>query len=202
MDETLWAIGRATGIIALLLFTASMLLGIVTRSGRPLPGLPRFSVALVHRNVSLFSMVFLALHVGTLMFDSYAKLALIDVVLPFFGDFRPLWQGLGTIALDVAVALAVTGVLRHRIGPRVFRAVHWASYAMWPLALAHSLGNGTDALSGWFLAIAAACVVAVGAAILWRASDRFIESARSRETTAATAAGRTRTSTQSRGVRA
>lgn len=181
MDEILWAVGRATGIIALLLFTASMLLGIVTRSGRPLPGLPRFSLALVHRNISLFSMVFLGLHVGTLMFDSYAKLALIDVVLPFFGDFRPFWQGLGTIALDVALALAITGLLRHRIGPRAFRAVHWASYAMWPLALAHSLGSGTDALSAWFLGIAVACVVAVGAAIVWRASDLFIESARSRE---------------------
>ncbi|SEA34512.1 ferric reductase-like transmembrane domain-containing protein [Leifsonia sp. 21MFCrub1.1] len=175
MNEVMWAFGRASGVISLLLFTATLLLGIVTRSGRPLPGMPRFSVSLVHRNVSLLAVVFLVLHVGTLMLDSYAKLGPIDVVVPFLGSFKPFWQGLGTVAFDLVLAIVLTGLLRRRIGQRAFRFVHWFTYAMWPIAVLHAIGNGTNGTSGWFLALAAGCAVLVAAAVVWRLSARFVE---------------------------
>lgn len=180
MNEMLWAFGRASGIIALLLFTVTVLIGIVTRSGRPLPGLPRFSVALVHRNVSLLAVVFLVLHVGTLLFDSYAKLNPLDVVVPFLGSFKPFWQGLGTVAFDLVLAIVLTGLLRRRIGRRVFRFVHWFAYAMWPIAVLHGIGNGTNGTSGWFLILAAGCTVAVGGAIIWRLSAGYLEKSATR----------------------
>ena len=180
MNEVLWAFGRASGIISLLLFTVSLLLGIVTRSGRPLPGMPRFSVSLVHRNVSLLALVFLVLHVGTLMLDSYAKLGPIDVVVPFLGSFKPFWQGLGTVAFDLVVAVVITGLLRRRIGQRAFRFVHWFTYALWPVAVLHAIGNGTNGTSGWFLALAAGSTVLVAAAVIWRLSARFVEHADTR----------------------
>lgn len=180
MNEMLWAFGRASGVVSLLLFTASVLLGILTRSGRPLPGLPRFSVALVHRNVSLLALVFLVLHVGTLMLDSYAKLNPIDVVVPFLGAFKPFWQGLGTVAFDLVLAIVITGLLRRRVGQRVFRFVHWFTYAMWPVAVLHAIGNGTNGTSGWFLLLAAGSVLLLMVAVFWRASSRFVEHAATR----------------------
>lgn len=175
MDEVLWVVGRATGVVALLLLTVVVLLGIVTRSGRPLPGLPRFAVLLAHRNLALVATVFLALHVVTLLFDSFAKLNLIDVFVPFLGAFKPFWQGLGTVALDLIIAIVITSLLRHRLGLRVFRAVHWFTYAMWPVALLHAIGNGTDAGSGWFLWLAAGSVLLVVVVLGWRVSTRFLE---------------------------
>nr|BFF16385.1 hypothetical protein GCM10025699_76880 [Microbacterium flavescens] len=74
MDTALWALGRGTGVAALVLFTVSIVLGVLTRSGRPLPGLPRFAVTLVHRDVSLTATVFLLIHIVSLFFDSYAQL--------------------------------------------------------------------------------------------------------------------------------
>lgn len=157
----------------LALITVSVLLGILTRSGRPLPGIPRFSITLIHRNISLLATVFLFLHVGSLMLDSYAKLTVTDVVVPFLGAFKPFWQGLGTVAFDLVLALMVTGLLRQRIGQRTFRAVHWFSYAMWPIALAHAIGNGTNGTSKWFLVMAAGAGAAVGAGVAWRLSTNF-----------------------------
>ena len=171
----LWDFGRATGVVALVLLTASMVLGVATRSGRPAPWLPRFAVTEVHRNVSLLSAVFLALHVVLLLFDPYAMLRLFDLVFPFVGNYRPFWQGLGTVALDVLLALVVTSLLRHRLGRRTWRAVHWAAYALWPIALVHALGTGTDSFSAWFLTLAALCVLAVLGALSWRLSARFTE---------------------------
>ncbi|WP_253259723.1 ferric reductase-like transmembrane domain-containing protein [Subtercola boreus] len=181
MDEALWAFGRVSGIVALVLFTLTVMLGIVTRSGRPLPGLPRFSIVLVHRNITLIGCVFLVLHIGSLLLDSYAHLNVVDVLVPFLGSFKPFWQGLGTVAVDLLVAIVATSLLRRRVGVRVFRFVHWFAYAMWPIALAHSIGNGTDGLSGWFLLVAGVSVVLVGACLLWRLSARFIESTRLRQ---------------------
>jgi sulfoxide reductase heme-binding subunit YedZ len=184
MDEVLWAFGRASGLIALLLFTVTLVLGIVTRSGRPLPGMPRFSVSLLHRNVSLLAVVFLVLHVGTLMFDSYAKLSLLDVVVPFAGSFKPLWQGLGTVAFDLVVAIVITALLRRRIGQRAFRFVHWFTYAMWPIAVLHGIGNGTNGTSRWFLLLTAASGVLVAAAVVWRLSSGYVEHSRTRRSAA------------------
>ncbi|MDO5745883.1 MAG: ferric reductase-like transmembrane domain-containing protein [Micrococcaceae bacterium] len=181
MDNALWALGRTSGMIALALFTLSVVLGILTGSGRALPGLPRFSVVLLHRNISLLATVFLGLHVGTLLLDSYAKLTLGDLVVPFMGSYRPFWQGLGTVALDLVLAVIITGLLRHRLGLRAFRAIHWLSYVMWPIALAHGIGNGTEGRDSWFLVLAAASVAVAGAAVLWRVSAGFTETAKVRQ---------------------
>jgi sulfoxide reductase heme-binding subunit YedZ len=181
MDNALWAIGRVSGMISMALVTATVLLGIVNRSGRPLPAVPRFSVALIHRNISLLATLFLTMHIVSLMLDSYAKLSLIDVFVPFLGHFKPFWQGLGTVAIDLLAAVVLTGLLRHRLGQRTFRVVHWFAYAMWPIALVHSIGNGTNGTEKWFLALAAGSVVAVGAALVWRLSSNFLETAKARQ---------------------
>jgi sulfoxide reductase heme-binding subunit YedZ len=180
----LWAFGRASGVVSLILFTVTVLLGIVTRSGRPLPGMPRFSVSLLHRNVSLLAVVFLVLHVGTLLFDSYAKLTITDIVVPFVGSFKPFWQGLGTVAFDLVVAIVVTALLRRRVGNSVFRFIHWFTYAMWPIAVLHGIGNGTNGTSAWFLLLSAGSTLLVVAAVVWRSAARFLENSHTRQAAA------------------
>lgn len=69
MDDALWALGRGTGIIGLALLTVSVVLGILTRSGRPALGLPRFAVSLLHRNAAILGTVFIFIHIVTLLFD-------------------------------------------------------------------------------------------------------------------------------------
>ena len=170
-----WYLGRGTGIIALVMFTLTMVLGITTRSGRRAAGLDRFGVADLHKTAALTGTGLVAAHVVSLLFDPYAQLRLIDVVLPFGGAYRPMWLGLGTAAVDVMVVLVASSLLRHRIGPRAFRALHWAAYGMWPLALVHGLGTGTDAGTSWFRWIAVGCVVAVGAALTWRLTPGYGE---------------------------
>ena len=175
MDQAMWALGRGTGITALAFLTLSVALGIATRSGRPMLWLPRFAVADVHRFVALFGTVLVALHMATLFADPYAQLRLVDFVVPFLGAYKPLWLGLGTLAFDVLAAVIVTSLLRHRLGLRVFRVVHWATYALWPLALVHALGNGTDHAEGWFLLLAALCALTVAAALGWRLRADYTE---------------------------
>ncbi len=173
--DALWYLGRGTGIVALVLFTLTVVLGIVTRSGRTGAGLSRFGVAELHRTASLTGVGLLAIHIGTLLFDPYAQLRWVDTVLPFLAAQRPLWQGIGTLAVDLLVVLVATSLLRHRIGVRAFKAVHWTAYALWPMAVLHGLGMGSDAATGWFRGLALACVAAVVVALGWRTSARYGE---------------------------
>ncbi|WP_167106356.1 ferric reductase-like transmembrane domain-containing protein [Mycobacterium sp. DL592] len=174
-SEALWALGRGNGIVALAFMTVSVALGIVTRSGRPLVVLPRFAVADVHRFVALAATLLVLLHMGLLFMDPYAKLRLIDFVVPFLGAYRPLWQGLGTVAFDVLLIVIITSLLRQRLGLKVFRVIHWVTYLLWPIAMAHALGNGTDTDRIWFLAFAGCCALIVVASVVWRLRSNFTE---------------------------
>lgn len=167
---TLWYVARGTGAVMLLLFTLSLVLGIVTRGGRPLPGLPRFAVSALHRNVSLLALAFLAVHVTTIVADHYSRVDLISVVVPFESGYRPLWVGLGTVAFDLFLAVIVTSLLRLYIGLRAYRTVHWLSYAAWPVAVLHGMFSGTDNTTGWMVGIDVVVIGSVLAALAWRLS--------------------------------
>ncbi|MDH6451671.1 MULTISPECIES: ferric reductase-like transmembrane domain-containing protein [unclassified Streptomyces] len=164
----LWYASRAGGTIALLLLTATVVLGI-SSGGRARPSrIARFELGVLHRNLSLLTLVFLVLHVVTAVLDPFVHLGWAVSVVPFGASYRPLWLGLGTAALDLLLAVAVTSGLRRRLGVRRWKAVHWLAYAAWPLALFHGVGTGTDTRLPLQLWLYAGCVGAVVAAVWWR----------------------------------
>ena len=96
MNEALWALGRGTGVVALVMFTVTLVLGIVSRSGRhgrrarPVRaqrGAPHRRPDRRRPDRSCTS--------ASLFFDPYAQLRLVDLVVPFLGSYRPFWLGLG-----------------------------------------------------------------------------------------------------------
>jgi hypothetical protein len=164
-----WYLARGTGIAALLLLTASVLLGILgSLRFAARPRWPRFAVDTLHRDVSLLVIVLLAVHIITSVLDGFAPIALSDGVLPFLSRYRPLWLGLGALSFDILLAVAITSLFRRRLGYGAWRAVHWLAYASWPIAVLHGLGTGSDARLGWMVAVTGACVLAVTVAILVR----------------------------------
>jgi sulfoxide reductase heme-binding subunit YedZ len=160
----IWYLNRATGIVSLVLMTLTLVLGVVVQRQRRLPGLPRFGVVTLHRNVSLLSALLLVVHIGSAVVDSYVSIDWPAVLLPFTSGWRPFAVGLGTLALDLLVLIVATSLLRGRIPVRLWRGIHWTSYALWPLAFVHGLTAGTDLGSGWALAVALCCAAAAGGA--------------------------------------
>ena len=179
-STALWYASRATGVVCLVLLSAVMIIGIlVNRQGR-LPGLPRFVVLGLHRNLSLLAVAFVALHVVTAAADSFVSISLAAAIIPFISAYEPLWLGLGAVSLDLMAALILTSLLRRHIGRRAWRAVHWLAYASWPAAVAHSLGSSKDLQGGPLLGLAVACILAVAAALAWRLARGRAEVPRAR----------------------
>jgi sulfoxide reductase heme-binding subunit YedZ len=168
-----WAFGRGTGVVALVLFTISLVLGIVARSGRGVRGLGRFGISDLHRTAALTGTGLVVAHVGSLFLDPYSQLEVVDFVLPFLASYRPLWLGLGTVALDLIGVVTVVSLLRHRVGPKVFKVVHRATYLLWPTAMFHALGSGTDSGAGWFRTLVVVCIGAVVTAVGWRFAPTY-----------------------------
>ena len=171
----LWYATRAAGLVALLLLTASTLLGVLTAGRLCTPRWPRFLTVGLHRNIALLAGVFLALHIATIVADSYTSIPLTAAFLPFATPYKRFWLALGAVALDLLIALVVTSLARTRLGFRGWRLVHWCGYACWPLAVAHGAGAGTDSRTGWGLGLTLGCVAVVTGAVAWRLLQRWPE---------------------------
>ena len=163
-----WYATRGTGVVALLLLTGGVLLGVLTSTRWSTPRWPRFVVSGLHRNLTLLALAFVVVHVVTTVLDGYAPIRLRDAILPFASQYRPIWLGLGAVAFDLLLALILTSLFRGRIGLRSWKLVHWLAYASWPVALVHAYGTGSDARTGWFGLVAIGSAAAVVLAVLWR----------------------------------
>ena len=191
-STALWYASRATGVVALVLLTAVLVLGIMVTRKRSLPGLPRFGTTGLHRNLSLLAVAFVALHVLTAIADPFVTIGIAAAVIPFTSPYETLWVGLGAVSLDLMGALVVTSLLRARIGRRTWRAVHWLGYAAWPVALAHSVWSSKDLQHGWLLYLGISCAAAVVLAAAWRLAAALVQPRRA-ELPAATLARLERT---------
>jgi methionine sulfoxide reductase heme-binding subunit len=167
-STALWYASRATGVVALLLLTAVLLLGLlVTRQGR-LPGLPRFAVSGLHRNISLLATVFVVFHVLTAVVDGYVDIPVSSAVIPLTSPYERLWLGAGAVAFDLMLASVVTSLLRRHLARRTWRAVHLTAYVCWPVAWLHSVFASGDLQRGPLLALGVVCALAVAGGVVWR----------------------------------
>jgi methionine sulfoxide reductase heme-binding subunit len=187
-STTLWYTTRATGIVSLVLLTMTLVLGILTAGRVRSPSWPAVVQSDLHKRVSVLAIVFLALHVLTSVLDTYVHLGWTSIVVPFSSSYQPLWTGLGAVAVDLMVAVAVSSALRQRISARTWRGIHWLAYGSWPLAMAHALGEGTDGFTLWMDVLAGLCTVAVGTSLVWRIVDHRRSSDRASRVGASTRA--------------
>jgi ferredoxin len=165
---TTGTVSAYTGVISLVLLSAALVLGILLDRRVRLPGLPRFGGLSLHRYAALLALTFLAVHIGTAVAGTYARIGLISIVVPLVSGYARGWIALGTVATDLMVALVATSLLRRHLSYRIWRLVHWVAYACWPAAIAHSIGTGNGMRSGRLLDLAIACGAAVLAASAWR----------------------------------
>ena len=166
--QILWFATRGAGIVSLILFSVVACLGLLAVARTQSVRWPRFLTVELHRNLALLSVAFLAIHILTAVFDPFTNLGIGAALVPLASSYRPLPVAFGVVSVDLVAAVVVTSLLRERIGHRVWRAVHWASYAAWPLAVEHTLTAGSDSFTPWMLVVQVGCVLAVSTALIWR----------------------------------
>jgi methionine sulfoxide reductase heme-binding subunit len=138
-----WLAGRSAGVVAMLLLSASVLIGLAL-SGRALPSRRRRGAVRLHQQLTLLSLGAIAAHGLFLAADPWLKAGLSGITVPFALAYRPMWSGLGIIAGYLAALLGLSFYARRWIGARTWRRMHRFTIVAYVLALAHTLGAGTD----------------------------------------------------------
>ncbi len=144
MSHAGWYAARAAGLLAWLMLSASVALGMLLATRRRGARVCRGSLRSLHRDLSLLSLALVAVHVAGLVADNNVHFGLADVTIPLVAEWHPEAVAGGIVAAWILVAVSVTTALRHRLGPATWRAVHLASYLAYLLATLHLLGAGTD----------------------------------------------------------
>lgn len=180
-----WYVARSSGLVtwALILTTIVWGLLLATRAlgNRPTPAW----LLSLHRYLGALALVFLGVHVGAILLDSYTNFSLVNVLVPFTGSWNPLAVAWGIVAMYLLVAIEVTSLLRHRMSRRAWHAVHLLAYFVFALSTVHMLSAGTDAktvvASGVAVLIATLAVFGSAAMYLWRRDEERQDTVRRSE---------------------
>lgn len=163
-----WYAARAAGIVAYVLLSAVVCLGMTMAGRKRLERWPRFALEDVHRFGGLLVGSFVVIHVATIAVDAYLPFSVAAIAVPFVASYRPIFTALGIVAAELLLALAVTNHYRDRLPYAFWRRAHYLNFAVWSAAIVHGLGSGTDRSTPWLLAIFSVGVGAVVAGAAWR----------------------------------
>src|SRR5256714_7437041 len=167
-DSILWYTTRGAGAVTLILLSAVVVLGILSNLRVQSPSWPRFLTTGLHRNLALMTVVFLTLHIVTAVIDPFTHHGWAAALIPFSSYYRTFWLGLGVVSFELLLAIVVTSLMRGFLGHHAWRAIHWLTYAAWPVGVLHGVGTGTDTRSAWMLPLTAQCIAAVGGPLVMR----------------------------------
>ena len=144
-----WYMGRSSGFAAYALLLCSVLLGLGV-SSRVFDGwLVRPWVYDMHQFLSIAVLVVMGFHALIMVPDPYAQFRLSEMLIPFTSHFKPVWTGLGTIALYGSVILTASFYVKKRIGQRTWRMLHYVSFVVFIMAFVHGIKSGTDSGEAW-----------------------------------------------------
>ena len=167
-DPTFWLLARASGLAAYAVLTLSVLAGLVLKS-RPFARLKPATATEIHRTLALTGLGALALHGASLVLDSTVKVTPAALVVPGLVSYRPVAVAVGVVSAWLLAAITASFWARKRIGMRVWRRLHWLTFALFGLATIHGVAAGTDTPQPWAHGLYLGALGAVTAATAWRA---------------------------------
>jgi len=194
-----WYLSRGSAFVAMSLLWVSMALGltITNKMARIWPGAP--AAFAIHEYVSLLGLSFAIFHALVLMGDHYIKFSLAQIVVPFSTtNFKPLWVGLGQVGFYVWLLVALSFYVRSKIGPKVWRAIHYISFLCFCMALYHGVSSGTDTKEFWaqayYWVAGGSLIFLLVHRIIVSVSSKFAKRAQQRQMATASASTRESTS--------
>jgi methionine sulfoxide reductase heme-binding subunit len=149
-SQLAWYVARASGILAWLLLSASVIWGLLlsTRFLQRRPS-PRWLLDL-HRFLGGLAVTFVGVHVFGLVADNYLHFGVADVLVPFASQWRTGAVALGVVSIWLLVAVEITSLLMRRLPRRLWHRVHLASYGTFWFVTLHAVLAGSDSRNTLF----------------------------------------------------
>jgi predicted ferric reductase len=159
-----WYVSRAAGLLAFMALSLSVVLGLLISSRRGPAFLPKVAMFELHQFLAVLGLGLVGLHSAALMFDATVPFTVVELLVPFAAPYQPVWVGLGVGAAWLSAAVAASFWFKKRIGQKAWRKLHFASFAVYIIALGHGLFAGTDSQAApvyWGYVISLAAVTSL-----------------------------------------
>ena len=161
-DRLPWYATRLFALLAYLALAASVIYGLLLSTGI-LDSVAHRAVSFtLHQDLAAVGLSLAMIHAALLALDPSVPYAPAEILVPFFGPYRPLWVGLGQVSLYLSAIVVGSFYVRRRIGQRAWRLLHYTTFLAFVGATAHGLMSGTDSGTPWAFGgyLAAASAVA------------------------------------------
>jgi methionine sulfoxide reductase heme-binding subunit len=140
-----WYLARSSGFVAWGLSIGAILVGLALAT-RALGSSPRPAWLLdLHRFFGGLTVIFLAVHLGALVADSFVHFGIADLLVPFASSWKTGPVAWGIVGFWLIVAVELTSLMMRRLPRKTWRAIHLTSYLAAILATVHAYTAGTDA---------------------------------------------------------
>jgi DMSO/TMAO reductase YedYZ heme-binding membrane subunit len=126
----------------------------------------------LHRFLGGMTVLFVALHLVALSFDSFVGFDWDDLFIPYASAWRPGAVALGIVALYLLLAVEVTSLLMRHLGRGLWHGIHLFSFAVFVAITLHALYAGADAQEPLVLGFAIASSTSVAALCIVRVALR------------------------------
>ena len=179
IDHTLsWEVARVGGMLAYLLATGSVALGLLLSLKAHSSNWPRFITNELHRYITLLTLLFIGVHTLAVWVDPFTGFTPTEVLVPMAAHYRPLWIAMGIVSAYLAVAVWASEYIRRFIGYAWWRRLHYLTFAVFLLGAIHGLGTGSDSREWWALLIYAVTIGLTVILLGWRLARSLPEESR------------------------
>ncbi len=152
--ETIWIVARSTGVASLVALSLSLLTGMALRP-KTLGWLSsNRAISELHTYATVLWLPLGVAHVVALLLDPYAKVGLVDLVVPFAMSYGTFAIGLGTISVELLFVVLVAAWSRTQLSRGQWLAFHRLSYLAFAAAFLHGVLSGTDLAYPWLMGVA------------------------------------------------
>jgi sulfoxide reductase heme-binding subunit YedZ len=145
----LWELIRASGLVAYVLLTAGVAMGVSVKVRALDWVMKRAWVNEAHQTVSVLALAFTLLHAVAILFNGHAPFTVTQVLVPFSATWRPFAAAMGSVSMWLVGLLVVSSWARSAIGYKTWRAIHFSGFAAWVLAVGHGITAGADSGEAW-----------------------------------------------------
>lgn len=144
----IWLVARAAGIVAYLLLTMQVTIGLVL-SHPTNQSTWKLSKALFpwHEGAWVFVLAFIAAHVLTIVVDPYAGVGIGGAIVPGLSSYRSAPVALGSMALYALLVTGLTARYTKLLPPGLWLTVHRLAIVVFVLAWLHGMLAGTDSMT-------------------------------------------------------
>ena len=157
-----WLTIRASGVLAWALLSAVVFWGLFLRTRILGTNSTPVTLLHLHRWLGALALAALTVHLGALLIDPVVKFTIPEILVPGLASWQPIPVALGTLALWCMLPVSLIGRIRTKMGKKgnsFFKKSHLIAYFAWPLATAHYVLAGTDAMTEWSIALVIAVSV-------------------------------------------